>query len=87
MRKLADACFKSIDIDWNIVTGAIEVTSVIDIFFIEVAGCHRSVIDTVTMFHIDITHACMSASNSHSFKTSDLGKEPLNLPYYDLKSL
>ena len=79
MRKLADACFKSIDIDWNIVTaGVLEVTFVIDIFFIDVAGCHRSVIDPVTMFHIDITHACMSASNSHSFKTSDLSKEPLN---------
>lgn len=61
--------------------GDIDVTYFFCIFFTDVTGCLKSVssIGTVTLFHIDITHACMSASKSHSFKTSYLGKEPLKI--------
>jgi len=92
MRKSVDACLKSIGIDWNIATEvplmsliSSASSSPMSLGVSKVSLRPLSSIDTVTLFHIDITHACMSASNSHSFKTSYLGKEPLQS--FDLKHL
>lgn len=56
------------------------------------AGCHwhGSRSPPVTMFQIDIAHACMSASNSHSFETPYSRQRTFNLPFekhFDLKTL